>query len=70
MSFSEDEASAWNALTDEDLFGGRSSSLCEVARFQFSKELDITFTNSLSLDISGNSRKVCYVVKYFCKIKI
>lgn len=29
MSFSEDEASAWNALTDDDLFGGRSSSLCE-----------------------------------------
>ena len=27
MSFSEDEASAWKAFTDEDLLGGRSSSL-------------------------------------------
>lgn len=27
MSFSEDEASAWKAFTDDDLLGGRSSSL-------------------------------------------
>lgn len=27
MSFSDDEASAWKALTDDDLLGGRSSSL-------------------------------------------
>ena len=29
VSFSEDEASAWKAFTDEERFGGRSSSLGE-----------------------------------------
>lgn len=30
VSFPDDEASAWNAFTDEDRLGGRSSSLKEM----------------------------------------